>query len=119
MLKIISWLNARKVWISPRLSRSAAAAALWRAVDGLDEESKRLFLMFVTGSMTAPMGGLGALRPPAYPAFRVQRAGPDSDHLPTSHTCFNTLLLPDYADADKLGRLLAIAIRECEGFGLQ
>ena len=75
--------------------------------------------MFTTGSKTAPMGGLGALRPPAHPAFRVQRAGPDSMTLPTSHTCFNTLLLPEYDPPDKLAHLLNIAIHECEGFGLQ
>ena len=85
----------------------------------LDEDGRRLFLMFTTGSKTAPMGGLGALRPPAHPAFRIQRAGPDSSNLPTSHTCFNTLLLPDYDPPDKVAHLLNIAIRECEGFGLQ
>ncbi|KAK7237196.1 ubiquitin-protein transferase [Aureococcus anophagefferens] len=93
--------------------------ALWAAVDALDEDGRRLFLMFTTGSKTAPMGGLGALRPPAHPAFRIQRAGPDSSNLPTSHTCFNTLLLPDYDPPDKVAHLLNIAIRECEGFGLQ
>ena len=40
--------------------------------------------------------------------------------LPTAHTCFNTVLVPDYGDnyaklAERLGR----AIIECEGFGLQ
>ena len=97
----------------------AVVRALWDAVRSLDDEGRRLFLMFVTGSKTAPMGGLGALRPPAHPAFRVQRAGPDSDNLPTAHTCFNTLLLPEYDPPAKLPRLLAMAIRECEGFGLQ
>jgi hypothetical protein len=48
-----------------------------------------------------------------------QRAGPDSDQLPTSHTCFNTLLLPDYPTDDKMRERLQIAISECEGFGLQ
>jgi ubiquitin-protein ligase E3 A len=45
--------------------------------------------MFVTGSFKAPIGGLGKL------SLLIQRAGPDSDSLPTSHTCFNTLILPD------------------------
>ena len=48
------------------------------------------------------------------------RAGPDSEQLPTAHTCFNTLIVPDYGDdynklSDRLGR----AVIECEGFGLQ
>ena len=69
--------------------------------------------MFVTGSMKAPIGGLGKLN------FKLQRAGPDSDQLPTSHTCFNTLLLPEYGTEAKLSRLLRLAISECEGFGLK
>jgi HECT-domain (ubiquitin-transferase) len=45
---------------------------------------------------------------------------PDGIMLPTSHTCFNTLLLPDYGESyEKLSRLLGRAIMECEGFGLQ
>jgi HECT-domain (ubiquitin-transferase) len=49
----------------------------------------------------------------------IRRAGPDSMQLPTSHTCFNTLLLPDYSDYDKLVDRLGRAVIECEGFGLQ
>jgi len=40
--------------------------------------------------------------------------------LPTSHTCFSALLVPDYGgDYDKLAERLGRAIIECEGFGLQ
>jgi hypothetical protein len=27
----------------------------------------------------------------------IKRNGPDSDNLPTAHTCFNVLMLPLYA----------------------
>ncbi len=94
--------------------------ALWAAVAAFDETLQRDFLMFVTGSKTAPMGGLGALRPPAHASFKVQRAGPDSDALPTSHTCFNTLLLPEYDPPQKVAKLLEYAVREGhEGFALE
>ena len=94
--------------------------ALWAAVAAFDETLQRDFLMFVTGSKTAPMGGLGALRPPAHASFKVQRAGPDSDALPTSHTCFNTLLLPEYDPPEKVAKLLEYAVREGhEGFALE
>lgn len=43
---------------------------------------------FTTGSDRAPVGGLGRL------PLLIQRAGPDTEHLPTAHTCFNALLLP-------------------------
>jgi ubiquitin-protein ligase E3 A/E3 ubiquitin-protein ligase HERC4 len=86
----------------------------WQFIENSSTDVLVQFLKFATGSPKAPIGGLGAL------PFKIQRAGPDSDHLPTSHTCFNTLLLPDYgADYDKLANRLGRAILECEGFGLQ
>ena len=49
-----------------------------------------------------------------------KRAGPDSMQLPTAHTCFNTLIAPDYGDDyEKLSDRLGRAVIECEGFGLQ
>eukprot|EP00611_Tribonema_gayanum_P020019 TRINITY_DN3580_c0_g1_i4.p1 TRINITY_DN3580_c0_g1~~TRINITY_DN3580_c0_g1_i4.p1 ORF type:complete len:291 (-),score=114.78 TRINITY_DN3580_c0_g1_i4:146-1018(-) len=85
----------------------------WQVVHDLDAEAKKNFLFFVTGCKRAPAGGLGRL------TFKVQRAGPDSDALPTAHTCFNTILLPEYATPDKLRSRLLTAITECEGFGLR
>jgi ubiquitin-protein ligase E3 A len=40
------------------------------------------------------------------------------DRLPTSHTCFNVLLLPDYASKDKLRERLLKAIKYSQGFGM-
>ncbi|PNH08473.1 Ubiquitin-protein ligase E3A, partial [Tetrabaena socialis] len=65
---------------------------LWSIVlHELTPEDQRAFLAFFTGSDRSPIGGLGSLRPV------IQRDGPDSDKLPTSHTCFNTMLLPGYS----------------------
>ena len=85
----------------------------WKFVKEADEESLVQLLKFVTASSKAPIGGLGKMD------FVIQRSA-DSDQLPTSHTCFNTILLPDYgADYEKLAKLLGRAIIECEGFGLE
>jgi ubiquitin-protein ligase E3 A len=109
-----SALEGNSVYEGGYTKESAVVKNLWRFIKNADSESHMEFLKFVTGASRAPIGGLGAL------PFKVQRAGIDSNQLPTSHTCFNTLLLPDYGDnyeklADRLGR----AILECEGFGLQ
>ncbi len=86
----------------------------WRFVQSAPHAVQLHLLQFTTGSTRAPIGGLGFLQ------FKIQRAGPDSMNLPTSHTCFNTLLLPDYGDNyEKLEERLGRAILECEGFGLQ
>jgi ubiquitin-protein ligase E3 A len=76
-------------------------------------EEKKKFLKFFTGSDRAPIGGLGTLR------CIIQRNGTDSTKLPTSHTCFNTLLLPEYASRAKLLQLLRVAVTCCTGFGLE
>ena len=86
----------------------------WVLVHNMDLETQRKFLMFATGSHMAPVGGLANLR------FKVQRGGgAEAGILPTSHTCFNTLILPEYDSMDELNKNLNIAINECEGFGLE
>ncbi|GIM14106.1 hypothetical protein Vretimale_17132, partial [Volvox reticuliferus] len=93
---------------------SPAVSWLWDIVlHELSPEDQRAFLKFFTGSDRSPLGGLGSLRP------IIQRDGPDSHKLPTAHTCFNTLLLPEYGNREKLAGLLQLAINNSEGFGLQ
>jgi len=84
----------------------------WSVVLDMSTEDKKKFLFFCTGSDRVPIKGLGNL------AFVIARNGPDSDKLPTAHTCFNHLLLPEYASKDKLRRLLYLAIQNSTGFGL-
>ena len=86
---------------------------LWQVVGELTSDEKKSFLKFFTGSDRAPIGGLANLR------VIIQRDGADSTKLPTSHTCFNTLLLPSYRSKEKLEDRLKLAILNAEGFGLE
>ena len=87
---------------------------LWEVVEEeLSQEEKLKLLVFLTGSSRAPLGGLGELR------IVVQRAGPDSEHMPTASTCYATLLLPQYSSREKLSRKIKKALEFTEGFGLQ
>lgn len=79
----------------------------------LDLEHKKKFLFFTTGSDRAPVGGLGTMM------FMIMRQGGNKDQLPTAHTCFNHLILPDYSTREKLKEKLKIAINNAEGFGLR
>jgi len=86
---------------------------LWKFISQADRTIQTQFLKFSTGSGRAPIGGLGKMD------FKIQKHGLES-MLPMSHTCFNTLLLPDYGEdytilEERLGR----AVGECEGFGLE
>jgi len=93
--------------------RHATIEAFWRVVEAWPIEKQRRLLFFATGCDRAPVGGLGNL------PFVVQRSGPDTDALPTAHTCFNVLLLPEYANEEKLRERLETALAHAEGFGLQ
>uniref|UniRef100_A0A1I8N8Z9 Ubiquitin-protein ligase E3A n=1 Tax=Musca domestica TaxID=7370 RepID=A0A1I8N8Z9_MUSDO len=84
----------------------------WSIVHSLPEESKRKLLEFTTGSDRVPVGGLSRLK------LLITRHGPDSDRLPTSHTCFNVLLLPEYSSKEKLEERLLKAINYSKGFGM-
>jgi len=84
----------------------------WEIIHEMSDEQKRLFLRFVTGSDRIPIGGMSKLK------FAIARNGADSDKLPTAHTCFNVLLLPDYRSKEKLKERLLKAITYCQGFGL-
>jgi len=92
---------------------SVTVMHFWSAVSELDEEQSRLLLQFITGCDRAPVGGLVKLE------MIIARSGDDRARLPTAHTCFNILMLPDYRDMAVLRERLLKAISHSRGFGLQ
>ena len=84
----------------------------WEILLDFNQEEKKKFLSFVTGCDRAPIDGLGSL------VITVSNGGINVDKLPTAHTCFNTLVLPDYKDKEKMKKALLTAINYSEGFGL-
>lgn len=84
----------------------------WDVVHGFTLEQKKQLLMFTTGSDRIPVGGFSKLK------LIIAKNGPDSDRLPTAHTCFNVLLLPEYSSRGKLRERLLKAITHAKGFGL-
>lgn len=93
---------------------STTVTHFWDIVHNtLTTEQKKQLLCFFSGSARAPLGGLGELR------LIIQRASGDSESVPTSSTCFNVLLLPDYNNRAKLLKKLTLALFHAEGFGLR
>ncbi|KAI9222598.1 hypothetical protein BC828DRAFT_345885 [Blastocladiella britannica] len=84
----------------------------WAELKALSLADQRRFLFFVTGSDRPPVGGLGRV------VVVIMRQGPDSDRLPSAHTCFNVLLLPEYATREKVQVMVGRAVAHMEGFGL-
>ncbi|KAK9831792.1 hypothetical protein WJX74_009408 [Apatococcus lobatus] len=85
----------------------------WKLIHQLTLEQKKRFLLFTTGSDRAPVGGLKDL------SLIIQRAGGETHRLPTSHTCFNALLLPNYSSESEMKSRLLTAVENAQGFGLQ
>ena len=100
-------------------STDPTISALWFVLRNFTKEEMALFVQFVTGSSKVPLGGFGALRGSDHSrGFSVHKAYGNISQLPSAHTCFNQLDLPDYGSEAALRAKLILAIRECsEGFG--
>ena len=85
---------------------------LWEILMEFNEEEKKKFLFFVTGCDRAPIDGLSSL------PFEISRNA-NIDELPSSHTCFNHLILPDYQNKELMKAKILTAINYSEGFGLK
>lgn len=79
-----------------------------------NDEQRRALLSFATGSDRAPVNGLKAMK-----FYLIKDMENTNDlKLPTSHTCFNQLVVPDYSSKDILRAKLLAAIENSTGFGL-
>lgn len=63
----------------------------WNFVQGLTIEQRRKLLWLVTSCQSTPAGGFATLDPPCKLMLTA-----DTDRIPTSSTCFNSLYLPEY-----------------------
>ncbi|KAF5739795.1 putative E3 ubiquitin protein ligase upl2 [Tripterygium wilfordii] len=91
----------------------------WEVVQGFSKEDKARLLQFVTGTSKVPLEGFSALQGiSGSQKFQIHKAYGSHDHLPSAHTCFNQLDLPEYPSKESLEEKLLVAIHEAnEGFG--
>ncbi|XP_027330727.1 E3 ubiquitin-protein ligase UPL2-like [Abrus precatorius] len=91
----------------------------WEVVQGFSKEDKARLLQFVTGTSKVPLEGFSALQGiSGSQKFQIHKAYGSPDHLPSAHTCFNQLDLPEYPSRQHLEERLLLAIHEAnEGFG--
>ncbi|CAN6633923.1 E3 ubiquitin-protein ligase Tom1p [Trichomonascus vanleenenianus] len=91
----------------------------WRAVRSFDAEEKAKLLQFATGTSKVPLNGFSQLEGMnGVQKFNVHRDYGSKDRLPSSHTCFNQIDLPEYDSYETLRGSLLMAISEGrEGFG--
>jgi len=91
----------------------------WSVLKSFSQEEKALFLQFVTGTSKVPLDGFAALQgSDGVKRFNIHRSFGGAAQLPSAHTCFNQLDLPEYPTEEATRDKLMIAIREgSEGFG--
>jgi E3 ubiquitin-protein ligase HUWE1 len=83
----------------------------WRAVKSFDEEERAKLLQFVTGTSKVPLNGFKELEGMnGFAKFNIHRDYSSKDKLPTSHTCFNQLDLPEYESYEILRQQLYTAV---------
>ncbi|PKA67035.1 E3 ubiquitin-protein ligase UPL1 [Apostasia shenzhenica] len=91
----------------------------WEVIKSFNKEDMARFLQFVTGTSKVPLEGFKALQGISGPQrFQIHKAYGAPDRLPSAHTCFNQLDLPEYLSKEQLEARLLLAIHEAsEGFG--
>ncbi|KAL3479873.1 hypothetical protein BJX99DRAFT_53548 [Aspergillus californicus] len=83
----------------------------WRAVRSFDKEERAKLLQFVTGTSKVPLNGFKELEGMnGVSRFNIHRDYGNKDRLPSSHTCFNQLDLPEYDSYETLRQRLHIAM---------
>lgn len=83
----------------------------WRAVRSYDKEERAKLLQFVTGTSKVPLNGFKELEGMnGFSRFNIHRDYGNKDRLPSSHTCFNQLDLPEYESYEVLRKQVLTAI---------
>ncbi|KAJ5138802.1 uncharacterized protein N7515_003650 [Penicillium bovifimosum] len=83
----------------------------WRAVRSFDKEERAKLLQFVTGTSKVPLNGFKELEGMnGVSKFNIHRDYGNKDRLPSSHTCFNQLDIPEYESYEDLRQRLYTAM---------
>ena len=107
----INWENFRKsIVYSGWTNGYQTVNNFWDIFSNFSEDKKRLFLKFVTGMSTEPLDGFHSLN------IHFVRGG-EVTLLPTSHTCVNQFILPDYKNYNILLKNLNCILENADGFG--
>ena len=75
----------------------------WRAVRSFTKEERARLLQFVTGTGKVPLNGFKELEGMnGFTRFSIHKDYGPRERLPSSHTCFNQLDLPEYDNYEQL-----------------
>ena len=83
----------------------------WKAMESFTNQTREQVLRFVTGTSKVPLDGFD-------PPLTITRTEEPVDSLPTAHTCFNQLVLPEYKSIEVLVEKLMYGVKHADGFHL-
>jgi E3 ubiquitin-protein ligase HUWE1 len=83
----------------------------WEIVSSMTRQDRANLLQFATGSSKVPLGGFANLESGGNRhRFSITKTDSPIELLPSAHTCFNRIDIPEYTTADMLREKLMIAI---------
>lgn len=93
-------------------SKSKTIVHFWKIFNCYSHQEKLKLMFFITGSESIPIEGVHQIK------IKIMRTSA-IDTLPTAHTCFATLVLPDFQNLERLSSALRICLENSEGFGFK
>lgn len=101
-------------------SQSQVVNWFWRMVRSMDNEQRAKLVQYCTGTSKVPLEGFKALQgSTGLQKFQIVKDPGGQHRLPSAHTCFNQLDLPEYSTYETLRKMVLKAIEAAsEGFGL-
>ncbi|CDW76386.1 ubiquitin-protein ligase [Stylonychia lemnae] len=100
-------------------AQSSQILWLWEILETFENSERAEFLQFVTGSSKVPLDGfkglMGMRGPQKFTVAKIK--SDDMLRLPSGHTCFNQIDIPEYPSKEIMHERLLTAIKETKGFG--
>ena len=88
----------------------------WEIVlEELSDQQRADLLTFSTGSDRTPINGFKSME---FVIVKADTCENQDEKLPTAHSCFNQLVIPQYSSKDILRKKLLVAIENSTGFGM-
>lgn len=100
--------KSNTIYESPYNDKCEVIDWFWKYFEKLNEDSKKNVLKFITGTSLIPPDGPESVK------IKIMKS---NRTLPTAHTCFKSLELPEYNSYDILKEKCDLAFPYSEGYG--
>lgn len=93
---------------------SNSIAWFWNFMVRCDDDMKKKFIFFTTGSFRIPQGGFKSFK------ITIRRVDNVNDQLPVAHTCTKSFDLPEYKSEEVFNEKVTLSLKEgIKGFNIE